>query len=288
MAGDRPARWRAGRYGNLGAIRLMDPDRDYHAIYRLTALTEFPWDVKLGLNMAFCRVFGIPSIAALLESTGEITRRTRKRAEDTGLLMYEMIDHGFGHPRGRAAVRRLNRLHQRFAISNDDYLYVLGTFIFMPARWLDRYGWRPLCCHERQAAYVFYRELGRRMDVRDIPPSCTEFEAWFNDYERQQFSRTGAGVQLMQATHQVLVARFPRVLSSVASAFVTGLLDEPLLQAVGAERSPGRVQAALHAALTARARIERFMPPRQAPSFRPGSPSSTYPDGYEISRLGPP
>jgi hypothetical protein len=288
MAGDRPARWRARRYRNLDAIRLMDPGRDYHAIYRLTALTEFPWDVKLGLNMAFCRVFGIPAIAALLESTGEITQRTQKRADDTGLLIYEMIDHGFGHPRGQAAVRRLNQLHHRFAISNDDYLYVLGTFIFMPARWLDQYGWRPLCCHERQAAHAFYRELGRRMNVRDIPPSYPEFETWFSDYEHQALGRSIAGVRLMQATHQILVNRFPRVLSGAASAFVAGLLDEPLRQAVGVESPSGGVPAALREALIARARIERFMPPRQAPSFQPGSPSRTYPNGYEISRLGPP
>ncbi len=265
----------------------MDPDLDYHAIFRLTALTEFPWDVKMGLSMAFCRVFGVPSIAALLESTGEITQRTRKRAEDTRLLIYEMIDHGFDHPRGRAAMRRLNGLHHQFTISNDDYLYVLGTFIFMPVRWLDKYGWRPLCCHERRAAYVFYRELGRRMNVSQIPPSYPEFETWFDDYERREFSRTADGVRLMQATHQVLVNRFPRVLSGVAGAFVAGSLDEPLREAVGVNGPPAAVQAALHATLLARARIERFMPPRQAPSFQPGRPSSTYPDGYEISDLGP-
>ena len=35
-----------------------------------------------------------------------MTERTRKRADDTGLLMYEMITNGLESEQGRAAVRR--------------------------------------------------------------------------------------------------------------------------------------------------------------------------------------
>ena len=36
----------------------------------------------------------------------------------------------------------MNRMHGRYAISNDDYLYVLSTFVLVPIRWNHAYGWR--------------------------------------------------------------------------------------------------------------------------------------------------
>ena len=118
---------------------------------------EFPWDMKLGLNLAFNRSFSIPAIAAVHTATGELTERTQKRLDDTGLLMYEMALNGFDQPRGRDALRRVNQIHRPYDISNDDYRYVLGCLVVIPTRWLQEYGWRRPCCHEQQATYLFYR-----------------------------------------------------------------------------------------------------------------------------------
>lgn len=74
---------------------------DYHRIYRRLALYDFADDLKLGLNLAFYRSFGIPAIGAVLGNTGEVAHRAQKRADDTGLLLYELIYHGPAHPRGR-------------------------------------------------------------------------------------------------------------------------------------------------------------------------------------------
>jgi ER-bound oxygenase mpaB/B'/Rubber oxygenase, catalytic domain len=276
-----------GRYAHLSRIRRLDPEHDHHEIYRTMALYEFPWDVRLGLNLAFYRTFAVPSIAELLDQTGELRQRPRKRADDTGLLMFEIIDHGLSHPRGIEAMRRLNRIHHRFDISNDDYLYVLGTFIFVPIRWLQRYAWRGVCCHERTASYVFYREVGRRMAIADIPPSYSEFEARFDEYEREHFRCTEASQRLMQATRSLIVARFPPALAPLAGALGDALLDDPLRQAVGVGPAPWPVRAALQLTLKARAGIERLMPPRTESVFANGITTVTYPNGYTIAELGP-
>jgi len=181
------------RLDHLHRIRQLDPDRDHEEIYRTSALLEFPWDTLMGLNLAFYRTFAVPSIARLLESTGEMVQRTRKRADDTGLLMFEMIQHGLTHERGRAAVRRLNQIHRRFAIPDDEYRYVLGCFVVVPIRWLDRFGWRRLCCHERRASYVFYRELGRHMGIPDVPDSYDAFAEFFDDYEARHLATARPG-----------------------------------------------------------------------------------------------
>ncbi|MBY8854342.1 DUF2236 domain-containing protein, partial [Saccharothrix sp. MB29] len=85
----------------------------------------------------------------LLAKTGEFERRAQQRYDDTALLMGELVEHGYDSPRGREALRVVNRLHGCHDISNDDMRYVLSTFVYDPVDWLDRFGWRPLTDHER-------------------------------------------------------------------------------------------------------------------------------------------
>lgn len=56
-------------------------------------------------------------------------------------------------------------MHHRFAIDNEDYLYTLSTFIFEPIRWSERFGWRPIDPKERQAQFIFWCEVGKRMAI---------------------------------------------------------------------------------------------------------------------------
>jgi len=34
---------------------------------------------------------------------------------------------------------------------------------------MDRFGWRPMMQHEKLAQFYFWRELGRYMNIRNIP-----------------------------------------------------------------------------------------------------------------------
>ena len=45
----------------------------------------------------------------------------------------------------------MNWVHGHFKIANDDFLYVLSTFIYEPVRWIDAFGWRQTCANERLA-----------------------------------------------------------------------------------------------------------------------------------------
>jgi hypothetical protein len=280
------------RYQNLRRIQGLDPERDHHEIYRTMVLVEFRWDMLLGLQLAFYRTYGVPSISRLLDQAGELTERPRKRAIDTALLMLELVDNGFSHPRGREVVRRLNRIHQHYEITNADFLYVLGTLIFVPTRWLERYGWRSVCCHERTATYAFYRELGRRMGIRDIPSSYQAFEAFFDAFEHEHFRPTQASRRLMHASRELLVGRFPGPRTPLAEGLADALLDDRLREAAGVDPPPSPIRVSLHLAFKIRARVLRFMPPRREPAGSEGvrygiRTASIYPRGYRVSDLGP-
>ncbi|WP_194916817.1 oxygenase MpaB family protein [Catenulispora rubra] len=270
----------------LKHVRTLDPVEDHEEIYRTVAQYEFGWETMLGLNLAFYRTFGIPAIAELLYSTGEMTERTRKRADDTGLLMYEMITHGLEAERGRAAVKRLNQIHHRFEISADDYRYVLATFVVVPTRWIDRTGWRPLCCHERTATVEFYRRLGTLMNVSDIPADYAGFEKLLDTYEAEHFGHTAAAEALMAATRGLFAGRLPDRLKGLAGPVADTLLTPSLRAAVGAPTPSLPVRTLVNSLIRLRATAEAWKAPRTEPYLTLGTAPS-YPDGYQVEQLGP-
>lgn len=278
---------RAGRYDTLRLITSLDPEVEYWRIYRLHALQEFPWDVTRALELALYRTYAVAAIGELLDRTGEFRTRTQRRYDDTALLLGEVLEHGFESDRGREAIRRINRAHARWPISAEDSRYVLATLLVVPLRWLERYGWRPVTGAERRAAYLYHRELGRRMGVRDWPGSYEEVAAFLDAYETEHFARTPGGVRTAVATRELFVSWFPRPLAPVMRTGVHALLDPPLLDAFGFAPAPRWVVSAADRALRARARVVRHLPPRREPK----SPSTqetirSYPNGYLVEELG--
>jgi hypothetical protein len=276
---------RRGRFDRLDEIRRLDPVTDYHTIYRTTALYEFPFDVRMGLLLAFWRTFAVPSVAELLASTRETTDRTARRADDTGILMYTLIDHGLDDPLGRTATRRLNQIHRRFTISNDDYRYVLGTFIFAGSRWIDQHGWRPLCCHERAAMFTFYTTLGRRMNITDLPSTWDGYASFYDAYEAEHFAPSAAAGTLMTAT-KGLLANLPRRLQPAGLLIADALLDTPLREATGTPRPPWWARQLLASGLATRTLLLRHTLRPRADRY-PGPSARTYPDGYDLATVGP-
>ena len=162
---------------NLQEIRGLDPVVDHARIVYLDTCFEFPWDTTRALELALFRTFAVPSVAALLDSTGEFERAPQKRYDDTDLILSTIVEAGYDSEDGKRAIRRMNRIHGRFEITNEDFLYVLSSFVFEPIRWNARFGWRPLIEAEKLATFEFWREVGRRMAIEDIPATYEELRA---------------------------------------------------------------------------------------------------------------
>ncbi|SNY75741.1 oxygenase MpaB family protein [Paractinoplanes atraurantiacus] len=279
------------RYQRAHRIAALDPERDHLEIYQISAGLEFPWDYTRALEFALFRTYCVPSISRLLAATGEFRDRPQRRYDDTALLMAEMAAHGYDSPRGKEALRVVNRAHGRYAITNDDMLYVLSTFIYDPIDWLDRYGWRPLHDNERLAAYFYYREVGRRMGIRDIPAAFGDFRSFKRSYEDEQFRYTDTNREIGDYTVNLFAAWFPPFLRPAARLGVRSLLDEPMLRAFGFDPAPAWVTAAATTGLRARAVALRFLPPRRQSVLGVSKHNRTYPGyptGYQPSDLGAP
>ena len=270
----------------LREVERCDPVRDADRIVFVDAALEFPWDTQRALELAFYRTFAVPSIARLLASTGEFVRAPQKRYDDTQILVSAFCEFGLDRDLGRRAVRRMNRIHGRFDIDNDDFLYVLSTMVFEPIRWNGRFGWRSLTEVERLGTFHFWRRVGRHMGIREIPEDYDAFERFNVAFERERFAYTDEGHEVAVATRDLFLSWFPGLPKRLGRPFVHALLDEPLLDALGFPHPPRRVRAAAEAALRARARVVAPLPARRRPRLRTLEPHRSYPDGFRVEGLG--
>ncbi|MFD6611385.1 oxygenase MpaB family protein [Micromonospora chalcea] len=280
-----------GRYRWLRRIEQLDPVRDHHEIYRLSAGYEFPFDYQRALELALLRTYCVPSISALLDATGEFRVRAQQRYDDTALLMAEMVEHGYDSPRGREALRVINRAHGRYAISDDDMRYVLSTFVYEPIDWLDRYGWRPLHEHERLAAFHYYRAVGARMGIRDVPVGFDAFRDFKREYERANFRYAPSNERVGASTLDLFASWYPAPLRRAARLGVLALLPADLRAAFGFPAAPRWLSGALTAGLRARAAVVRLLPVRTTSRLTRAPRNRTYPGyprGYRPTDLGAP
>lgn len=276
------------RYAILEAIKRLNPEKDHQRIIFLSTCYDFPFDTTRALEFALFRTFCVPRISTLLDRTGEFSRRPQKRYDDTDIIVSELLESGYDSERGKRALRRLNQLHGRFNIANEDFLYVLSTFIFEPIRWNERFGWRLLCEQERLGYFYFWREVGRRMNIRDLPADYDAFERFNKDYETQCYRFTETNRRVGEATRELFVSWFPRFLSPVVRSAIHALLDDRLITAFGFPRPSPLVRRLVSGALRLRAKWVRLLPPQKKPRLRTEMPRPTYPDGYVIEQLGPP
>jgi hypothetical protein len=272
----------------LREIRTLDPVRDHQRIAFLTGRVDFPWDTTRALEFALFRTFAVPSIAALLHGTGEFEKRTQRRYDDTDIIMSEIMEHGYDSERGRAAIKRMNGMHGRFQISNDDFLYVLSTFVFVPIRWIERFGWRQMIEAERLAWFHFWREVGRRMNIQDLPGDYHAFERFSNEYEAKHFRFTEASQRVGTATRDMFKSWFPRVLAPVVERGIHAFLDDALIVAFGFNKAPSWLKTTADVSLRGRGVLLRFWPRRRKALLRTKMKHRSHPCGYKIDELGPP
>ncbi len=278
----------AKRYSTLQRIQQLDPERDCQQICHLIAGYEFAWDVTRSLELALLKTFCIPSISQLLDRTGEFIHRPQKRYDDTGLIVSELVKYGYDSDRGSAALARMNRIHGHFDISHRDYLYVLSTFIYEPIRWMDRFGWRPMCETERLACFHFWREIGDRMGIRGMPASYSDFEQFNLDFEREHFHYSLSNQHIGESTRTMFLSWFPAPLRPLVRPGVHAFLDDAMLGALGFPRASAPLRWAIANCLKLRGRLVRQLPPRETGHFYVDASHRTYPEGYSLENLGPP
>lgn len=274
------------RYAVARRIASLDPRADNQEIVYLLGAYEDPWLVRKSLEFALFRTYTVPRMTRILQGTGQFQHRGQKRYDDTTLLITSIAEQGYDSDVGRRAIARMNALHGRFKIPNEDFLYVLSVFIYEPLRWGERFGYRPPTAVEKEAGYHFWSEVGRRMGIEEIPPSFESFKRWSEAYEARNFTYADSNRAIGDATLAIILAWYPRVLRPAVRQAVLALMPDHMRAAFGYPRAGRLWRWSVPALLKLRGRVLRLLPPRRRPYHHTEIPTRTYPDGFALDELG--
>lgn len=281
--------FKPGRWYWRDLVATLDPVADAAEIHRITAAYEFPWDYQRALELALYRTYCVPSVSAVLSRAGNFRDKPQQRYDDTALLMSELVEHGFDSSRGKESLRVINRQHAMYDITNDDMKYVLSTFIYEPLEWIDAHGWRRLHPNERLAAFHFYRGVGQRMNITDIPEDMGEFRRWRDGYEARVFRYADTNNEIGRYTLELMTSWYPRAVRPAVRKAVLALVDDDMTRAFGFPTPSPLLRKAAYGAIRARSRLIRWFPVRREAYGTEGTENRTYPgypDGYRPADLG--
>jgi hypothetical protein len=165
-----------------------------------------------------------------------------------------------------------------------------SVFIYEPVCWLDRFGWRKMSEKEKLASYYFWREIGRRMNIKNIPESYETFEQFSVTYEHEHFRYAESNQCIGEATRDLFLSWFPvpQFVRNLLKPSIYALLDDSMLDAFGFPHPPGWLRQSLALTLKARASALRLFPPRKKPFiYARDLKHRSYPHGYNLDELGP-
>lgn len=259
-------------------IASLDAERDCQRIVYLLSAYEFPWDFNRALELALFYTYASQPIATLLDRTGEFERHGQKRYDDTQLLVAYLLEGGYEHGDGAAALTRINRSHSHYRIAMDDFIFTLWTFIAFPIRWTQRWSARPMTAHEQQAWLVFWLEVGQRMGLTGLPTTRADFDDWVERYCQQHFVANPASARVAASTIAIMEAWLPGPLRSRVASVVYSLFDDDprFLAAIGARAPTPSWRPLIDLALRWRARARRHWVLHDYPVSRERSRTRSY------------
>jgi hypothetical protein len=256
-------------------------------IHLLTAY-EFPFDITRSLELALFHTYASPRVSGLLARTGEFERHGQKRYDDTSRLISEFMESGYDSDKGQRAITHMNHIHSHYRIDNADFLFVLATFVFYPIDWIRQYGWRKLTSSEELALFYFFREVGRRMNLLDLPATLADLRALTDAYEERHFRYTGSNRKIADATVKIVQGWFPGFLHPLVQPTFAALINDKLRTAFGYQQPPGWFTALTTGALHLRKWPLRWITFKPYPTLLAKTKFRYYPAGVpDIEAVGP-
>ncbi|KAL0576894.1 hypothetical protein V5O48_005075 [Marasmius crinis-equi] len=264
-------------------------------------LYDAPMTMLLGTQITLFKVFGIASIASILFKSGHLTKESEmnKRLADTSTLIATFVSNPYppragtddaSDPRAAIALARVNWIHAKYPIKNDDYLYNLALFMLEPIRWTSRFNWRPLTELERKAIFILWTGIGRDLGIEVIWESYEDMEAWADTYEQEHMLPSEDAYNISRVVIDHFMKRVPRLpgLRSLAYNTILALLDERTRYAMQLPTPSALVAHTIYTLFYARAWIVRHLClPRRKPALwvQIDSPTGSSPSSDGVPRM---
>ncbi|KAJ6602380.1 hypothetical protein DFH09DRAFT_1124747 [Mycena vulgaris] len=276
----RSLRWRRynaihKKYSEKFQARTLTPE-EAQEVLQLSFMYDMPTLSEYSLAFALFKTYSSPTISKLLADTKQLGSQAlvARRYADTEILIATWMACPLAgrlvtappgspadDPRASIALARVNWLHSKYHISNEDYLYTLGLFAFEPATWAARYGWRPLSSLEQYASFVYWAEVGRKMNIKNIPSTAEEFQAWLRTYEEEHMVPAQTNYDVANHTTDELLFMVPHKfgLRSFFEGITRSLLEDKVRIAMMQPEAPKYASYLVRSVLGLFALTERYL-----------------------------
>lgn len=274
--------------GVRAEIARLDAQRDCQRIVFLLSAYEFPFDMTRALEIALFHTYGSRSVARLLDRTAQFSRHGQKRYDDTNLLIAGFMEAGWDGEPGARAIARMNHIHSHYRIPNEDFLFVLWTFIDFPIEWMAQFGWRAFTPHECEAWFHYWHEIGVRMGLTGIPASKPAFDAFVRDYEAREFVPDEASRRVADATVAIMAAWLPAPLRGLVKPAAACLVRPQFRHAAMFPEPSPLLNAVLRGVLKLRRAVKRVVSIERYPFLMADKHYRSYPQGMPpVEQIGP-
>lgn len=233
-------------------IAALDPELDHEEVARLSfdVLYGDPILVHAGYLVGFSRQMAVPSIARVVYRSGggDNMRDVARRSDDTLTLLGAFLRWGHSSPEGRAAIARMERIHDRFPITDEQKRYTLATSIFEVDRTAQHLGLDRYTVAQRQANWHFWRGVAEQMPLGGLPATAEQFWRWMLDYEREHWHYTDGGRKVVDTFFEDWTTRwFPPRARGLGRQILIALMDEDLRAVHQLEAPSNRVERLVRA-----------------------------------------
>lgn len=174
----------------------------------------------------------------------------------TSVMIAEFLAFSPDDERAMEAISRMNNIHQTYQKSgqllDDDLLYTLGLFAYLPIRWVAKYDWRELSDMEKCALGTFWKDIGDSMEIdySSLPSAATgwkdglhwieEMMAWGDEYERKNMVPDINNQRVAMAAINIMIWTVPSFMRPFATNLLLSLLEERMLRALMYVATPFR------------------------------------------------
>ena len=249
------------------AAYLHDPyTLDYktaHYIMKRVMLYEAPWMFGFATQWALLKTYGVAPGTGLLVQTRQLTSESTvgRRAEDTGIILVEFLVGSMDSDRGSKALAKMNWLHRRYGskIKQPELLHTLAMFVLEPMRWFEAHEWRPMTEIEKVAMFTYWREIGNRMGISNIPETLEDLETWTAEYTKKNVYFTENNKKCAEATMQLFLRDIPSFMQGFAKHAAVSLFEKQTRIALGYGKPPAWISVFVGAVFQIRKIMIRYL-----------------------------
>lgn len=142
--------------------------------------------------------------------------------------------------------------------------------------------------NENKAMLYFWLEIGKRMNIQNLPKSLKEVETFKLEYETKLVRNSQATKELGRLFVDLVSSWFPLVPILIVDILLRCLLDDSSLKAFEIKGPPVALKNLVEFWLRSRANILSFLPERLDSSLFVQRPSRSYATGdYDITKIDP-